>query len=262
MRNQFKKAIEKIKAGEQTIHLMPVYGFNFQLGRLNLLLGSPGAGKSLMTMHVMLKAMQEHRRILLLSSEMSIYQYTIRILKHELSIRGDDAQVIKQLNSPLCKDILEKLINQLDESVDYRNVFKENLEELLSDTELPNKYDLICLDYIQNTPWKSCPDEYSRLTAICGAIKAFTLTGLDKTGVICSQVSKAQFNEKGKVSEDIVLLPKGSNAIYESSDYVVQLLRDPDTGLVMISNTKNKDCTVDNKRVYKINQDLRFTEAK
>ena len=262
MRNQFKKAIEKIKAGEQTIHLMPVYGFNFQLGRLNLLLGSPGAGKSLMTMHVMLKAMQENRRILLLSSEMSIYQYTIRILKHELGIRGDDAQVIKQLNSPLCKDILEKLINQLDEAVDYRNVFKENLEELLSDTELPNKYDLICLDYIQNTPWKSCPDEYSRLTAICGAIKAFTLTGLDKTGVICSQVSKAQFNEKGKVSEDIVLLPKGSNAIYESSDYVVQLLRDPDTGLVIISNTKNKDCTVDNKRVYKINQDLRFTEAK
>ena len=58
MQNQFKKAIERIKSGEQTIHLMPVYNFNFQLGRLNLLLGSPGAGKSLMTMHVMLKAMQ------------------------------------------------------------------------------------------------------------------------------------------------------------------------------------------------------------
>lgn len=262
MQNQFKKAIEKIKSGEQTIHLMPVYKFNFQLGRLNLLLGSPGAGKSLMTMHVMLKAMKEHKRILLLSSEMSIYQYTIRILKHELAIRGDDETVIKQLNSPLCQDILEKLIEQLDNSVDYRNVFKENLEELLSDTDLPNKYDLICLDYIQNTPWKSCPDEYSRLTAICGAIKSFTLTGLDKTGVICSQVSKAQFNEKGKVNEDIVLLPKGSNAIFESSDYVVQLLRDPDTGIVIVSNTKNKDCTVDAKRVYKINQDLRFSEVK
>ena len=34
MRDQFKKAINKIKSGEQTIHLMPVYGFNFQLGRL------------------------------------------------------------------------------------------------------------------------------------------------------------------------------------------------------------------------------------
>lgn len=262
MQNQFKKAIEKIKSGEQTIHLMPVYKFNFQLGRLNLLLGSPGAGKSLMTMHVMLKAMSEHKRILLLSSEMSIYQYTIRILKHELSIRGDDATVIKQLNSPLCQEILEKLSTQLDDSVDYRNVFKENLEELLSDTELPNKYDLICLDYIQNTPWKSSTDEYSRLTAICGAIKAFTLTGLDKTGVICSQVSKAQFNEKGKVNDDIVLLPKGSNAIFESSDYVVQLLRDPESGLVQVSNTKNKDCIVDEKRVYKINQDLRFSEVK
>ena len=262
MQNQFKKAIERIKSGEQTIHLMPVYNFNFQLGRLNLLLGSPGAGKSLMTMHVMLKAMQEHKKILLLSSEMSIYQYTIRILKHELGICGDDATVIKQLNSPLCKDILSKLIEQLDESVDYRNVFRENLEELLSDTELPNKYDLICLDYIQNTPWKSSTDEYSRLTSICGAIKAFTLTGLDKTGVICSQVSKAQFNEKGKVNDDIVLLPKGSNAIFESSDYVVQLLRDPDTGIVIVSNTKNKDCAVDPKRVYKINRDLRFTEVK
>lgn len=262
MQNQFKKAIEKIKSGEQTIHLMPVYNFNFQLGRLNLLLGSPGAGKSLMTMHVMLKAMQEGKKILLLSSEMSIYQYTIRILKHELGIRGDDTIVIKQLNSPLCQEILTKLINQLDTMVDYRNVFKENLEELLSDTELPNKYDLICLDYIQNTPWKSATDEYSRLTAICGAIKAFTLTGLDKTGVICSQVSKAQFNEKGKVNEDIVLLPKGSNAIFESSDYVVQLLRDPETGIVIVSNTKNKDCTVDAKRVYKINPDLRFSEAR
>ena len=215
-----------------------------------------------MTMHVMLKAMQEHKKILLLSSEMSIYQYTIRILKHELGICGDDATVIKQLNSPLCKDILSKLIEQLDESVDYRNVFRENLEELLSDTELPNKYDLICLDYIQNTPWKSSTDEYSRLTSICGAIKAFTLTGLDKTGVICSQVSKSQFNEKGKVNDDIVLLPKGSNAIFESSDYVVQLLRDPDTGIVIVSNTKNKDCIVDPKRVYKINRDLRFTEVK
>lgn len=262
MRNQFKKALDKIKSGEQTIHLMPVYNFNFQLGRLNLLLGSPGAGKSLMTMHVMLKAMKEHKKILLLSSEMSIYQYMIRILKHELSIRGDDSLVIKQLNSPLCQEILEKLTNQLDDYVDYRNVFKENLEELLSDTDLPNKYDLICLDYIQNTPWKSATDEYSRLTAICGAIKSFTLSGLDKTGVICSQVSKAQFNEKGKVNDDIVLLPKGSNAIFESSDYVVQLLRDPDSGIVQVSNTKNKDCTVDPKRVYKINPDLRFSEVK
>lgn len=262
MHNQFKKAIDKIKSGEQTIHLMQVYGFNFQLGRLNLLLGSPGAGKSLMTMHVMLKAMQERKRILLLSSEMSIYQYTIRILKHELSIRGDDETVIKQINSPLCQEILKNLIDKLDDCVDYRNVFKENLEELLSSTDLPDKYDLICLDYIQNTPWKSSTDEYSRLTSICGAIKAFTLTGLDKTGVICSQVSKSQFNEKGKVNEDIVLLPKGSNAIFESSDYVVQLLRDPDTGIVIISNTKNKDCQVDSKRVYKINQDLRFSEVK
>lgn len=262
MHNQFKKAIDKIKSGEQTIHLMQVYGFNFQLGRLNLLLGSPGAGKSLMTMHVMLKAMSEHKRILLLSSEMSIYQYTIRILKHELSIRGDDETVIKQINSPLCQEILQNLIDKLDDCVDYRNVFKENLEELLSSTDLPDKYDLICLDYIQNTPWKSSTDEYSRLTSICGAIKAFTLTGLDKTGVICSQVSKSQFNEKGKVNDDIVLLPKGSNAIFESSDYVVQLLRDPDTGIVIISNTKNKDCQVDSKRVYKINQDLRFSEVK
>lgn len=262
MRNQFKKAMEKVKSGEQTIHLMSVYNFNFQLGRLNLLLGSPGAGKSLMTMHVMLKAMKEDKKILLLSSEMSIHQYLIRILKHELGIRGDDELVIKQINSPLCQEILQKLIDKLDEYVDYRNVFKENLEELLSDTELPNKYDLICLDYIQNTPWKSATDEYSRLTAICGAIKSFTLSGLDKTGVICSQVSKAQFNEKGKVNEDIVLLPKGSNTIFESSDYVVQLLRDPDTGIVIVSNTKNKDCTVDAKRVYKINPDLRFTEVK
>lgn len=262
MRNQFKKALDKIKSGEQTIHLMPVYNFNFQLGRLNLLLGSPGAGKSLMTMHVMLKAMKEQKKILLLSSEMSIYQYMIRILKHELSIRGDDSLVIKQLNSPLCQEILEKLTNQLDDYVDYRNVFKENLEELLSDTDLPNKYDLICLDYIQNTPWKSATDEYSRLTAICGAIKSFTLSGLDKTGVICSQVSKAQFNEKGKVNDDIVLLPKGSNAIFESSDYVVQLMRDPDSGIVQVSNTKNKDCTVDPKRVYKINPDLRFSEVR
>lgn len=262
MNNQFQKALEKVKSGEQTIHLMPVYKFNFQLGRLNLLLGSPGAGKSLMTMHVMLKAMQEHKKILLLSSEMSIYQYLIRILKHELGIRGSDLEVIKQINSPLCQEILNKLTIQLDDYVDYRNVFKENLEELLSDTELPDKYDLICLDYIQNTPWKSSTDEYSRLTAICGAIKAFTLTGLDKTGVICSQVSKSQFNLKGKVDEDIQLLPKGSNAIFESSDYVVQLLRDPDTGIVIISNTKNKDCTVDPKRVYKINADLRFTEVK
>ena len=262
MKNQFKRAIEKIKSGEQTIHLMQVYGFNFQLGRLNLLLGSPGAGKSLMTMHVMLKAMKEGKKILLLSSEMSIYQYTIRILKHELAIKGDDETVIKQLNSPLVQDILEKLINQLDECVDYKNVFRENLEELFSDTELPSKYDLICLDYIQNTPWKSSTDEYSRLTTICGAIKAFTLTGLDKTGVICSQVSKAQFNEKGKVNEDVILMPKGSNAIFESSDYVVQLLRDPDTGIVIVSNTKNKDCIVDPKQVYKINADLRFTEVK
>lgn len=262
MQSQFKKAVDRIKSGEQTIHLMPVYNFNFQLGRLNLLLGSPGAGKSLMTMHVMLKAMKEHKKILLLSSEMSIYQYTIRILKHELSIRGDDNLVIKQLNSPLCQEILGKLINTLDEFVDYRNVFKENLEELLSDTELPNKYDLICLDYIQNTPWKSATDEYSRLTAICGAIKSFTLSGLDKTGVICSQVSKSQFNEKGKVNDDIVLLPKGSNAIFESSDYVVQLLRDPETGIVQVSNTKNKDCIVDPKRVFKLCPDLRFTEVK
>ena len=262
MQNQFKKAVEKIKSGEQTIHLMPVYGFNFQLGRLNLLLGSPGAGKSLMAMHVMLEAMKHDRKILLLSSEMSIYQYTIRILKHELGIRGTDDLVIKQLNSPLCQEILTKLVDQLDNAVDYRNVFKENLEQLLSDTDLPNKYDLICLDYIQNTPWKSATGEYSRLTAICGAIKAFTLTGLDKTGVICSQVSKAQFNEKGKVNEDVILMPKGSNAIFESSDYVVQLLRDPDTGIVIVSNTKNKDCIVDPKKVYKINADLRFSEVK
>lgn len=59
MQGQFKNAIEKIKSGEQTIHLMSVYSFNFQLGRLNLLLGSPGAGKSLMTMHVILKAIRE-----------------------------------------------------------------------------------------------------------------------------------------------------------------------------------------------------------
>lgn len=262
MQEQFKKAIERIKSGEQTIHLMPVYKFNFQLGRLNLLLGSPGAGKSLMTMHVMLEAMKHSKKILLLSSEMSIYQYTIRILKHELAIRGNDELVIKQLNSPLCQNILDKLITQLDNNIDYRNVFKENLEELLSDTDLPNKYDLICLDYIQNTPWKAATDEYSRLTSICGAIKAFTLTGLDKTGVICSQVSKAQFNEKGKVNEDVILMPKGSNAIFESSDYVVQLLRDPDTGIVIASNTKNKDCIVDPKQVYKINADLRFTEVK
>lgn len=262
MENQFKKAIDKIKAGEQTIHLMEVYKFNFQLGRLNLLLGSPGAGKSLMTMHVMLKAMKEKRKILLLSSEMSIYQYTIRILKHELGIRGDDSIVIKQLNSPLCQELLETLISKLDDYVDYRNVFKENLEELLSDTSLPDKYDLICLDYIQNTPWKSCPDEYSRLTAICGAIKSFTLAGLDKTGVICSQVSKAQFEKDGKINDNTVLMPKGSNAIFESSDYVVQLVRDQETGMVKITNTKNKDCTVDAKRVYKINADLRFTEVK
>lgn len=262
MENQFKNALARIKSGEQTIHLMPVYGFNFQLGRLNLLLGSPGAGKSLMTMHVMLKAMQEDRKILLLSSEMSIYQYTIRILKHELGIRGNDELVIKQINSPLCQELLNSLVEKLDKFVDYRNVFKENLEELLSDTSLPDRYDLICLDYIQNTPWKSATDEYSRLTAICGAIKSFTLSGLDKTGVICSQVSKSQFNEKGKVNEDIVLLPKGSNAIFESSDYVVQLLRDPESGIVIVSNTKNKDCIVDPKKVFKINPDLRFTEMK
>ena len=57
-------------------------------------------------------------------------------------------------------------------------------------------------------------------------------------------------------------MPKGSNAIFESSDYVVQLLRDPDTGIVIVSNTKNKDCIVDPKQVYKINADLRFTEVK
>lgn len=260
MKNQFKNAIEKIKQGEQTIHLMPVYGFNFQLGRLNLVLGSPGSGKSLMTMHVMLQAVKEKRKILLLSSEMSIYQYTIRILKHELGLRGNDEEVGKQLNSPLCSDVLEKIINSLDTYIDYRSVFKENLEDLLSDTELPNKYDLICLDYIQNTPWKSCPDEYSRLSTICGAIKSFTLSGLDKTGVICSQISKAQFNEKGKVNEDIVLMPKGSNAIYESSDYVIQIVANKDTGLVTISNTKNKDCQLDATQVYRINPDLRFVK--
>lgn len=261
MNDQFKKALEKIKSGEQTIHLIDVYDFNFQLGRLNLLLGSPGAGKSLMTMHVMLRALKENRRILLLSSEMSIYQYLIRILKHELAIKGSDEVVIKQINSPLVQETLTKLTTKLDKYVDYVNVFKCNMEELLSSTDLPDKYDLICLDYIQNTPWKSAVDEYSRLTEICGAMKAFTLTGLDKTSVICSQVSKAQFNDKGKVDSDIVLLPKGSNAIYESSDYVVQLLRDPETGLVTVSNTKNKDLTVDAKRVYKIEADLRFKAA-
>ena len=88
------------------------------------------------------------------------------------------------------------------------------------------------------------------------------MTGLDKTGVICSQVAKGQFNASGKVDGDIILLPKGSNAIYESSDYVVQLLRDAETGIVTVSNTKNKDLIVDPKRVYKINADLRFTEVK
>ena len=162
MDNQFSKALEKIKSGEQTIHLIDVYKFNFQLGRLNLLLGTPGAGKSLMTMHVILKALQENRRILLLSSEMSIYQYLIRILKHELSIKGNDETVIKQINSPLAQDMVQKLIDKLDKFVDYRNVFKENLPELFSSTDLPDRYDLVCLDYIQNAPWAQATDEYSR----------------------------------------------------------------------------------------------------
>jgi len=262
MKDQFHKAIEKIKSGEQTIHIMPVYKFNFQLGRLNLLLGSPGAGKSLMTMHVMLQAMKEKRRILLLSSEMTIYQYLVRILKHELAINGRDEEVAKRISSPLAVEIVNRLIEQLDLFVDYRSVFKINLIELFTDETLPEKYDLICLDYIQNTPLKGAVDDYNRLTDLTNYIKAFTLTGLDKTGVICSQVAKSQFNDKGTVDKDITLLPKGSNAIFESSDYVVQLLRDTETGLVYISNTKNKDLVIDPKRVYKINSDLRFTEIK
>lgn len=262
MNGQFKKALDKIKSGEQTIHLLPVYKFNFQLGRLNLLLGSPGAGKSLMTMHVMLSAMKQHKKILLLSSEMTIYQYLIRILKHELSISGNDELVAKRIESPLAKDLLEKLTNDLDMYVDYRSVFKTNLNELFTEEDLPERYDLICLDYIQNTPLKGSTDDYNRLTDLTQYIKAFTLTGLDKTGVICSQVAKSQFNDKGGVDKDITLLPKGSNAIFEASDYVVQLLRDPETLLVYVSNTKNKDLQLDSKRVYKINPDLRFTEVK
>lgn len=262
MNGQFHSALEKIQSGEQTIHIMPVYKFNFQLGRLNLLLGSPGAGKSLMTMHVMLQAVKEHRRILLLSSEMTIYQYLVRILKHELGINGRDEEVAKRINSPLAKDIVAKLITEIETYVDYQSVFKINFAELFTDETLPDRYDLICLDYIQNTPLKGSVDDYNRLTSIVNYIKAFTLTGLDKTGVICSQVAKSQFNEKGKVDSDIILLPKGSNAIYESSDYAVQLLRDPDTLLVYVSNTKNKDLPTDPKRVYKINADLRFSEIK
>lgn len=262
MKDQFKNALDKIKSGEQTIHLMSVYKFNFQLGRLNLLLGSPGAGKSLMTMHVMLQAMKEKKKILLLSSEMTIYQYLIRILKHELAIQGKDEDVAKRVQSPLAKELVEGLIKQLDEFVDYKSVFKTNLTELFTDETLPEKYDLICLDYIQNTPLKGSADDYNRLTTLTQYIKAFTLTGLDKTGIICSQVAKTQFNDKGGIDKDIILLPKGSNAIFESSDYVVQLLRDPETLLVYVSNTKNKDLQLDPRRVYKINPDLRFTEVK
>lgn len=262
MDNQFSKALEKIKSGEQTIHLIDVYKFNFQLGRLNLLLGTPGAGKSLMTMHVILKALQENRRILLLSSEMSIYQYLIRILKHELSIKGNDETVIKQINSPIAQDMVQKLIDKLDKFVDYRNVFKENLPELFSSTDLPDRYDLVCLDYIQNAPWAQATDEYSRLTELTGAMKSFTLTGLDKTSVICSQVPGNYYGKDGKIPEGTELKPKGSQAIFESSDYVVQLIRDRETGLVTISNTKNKDLQVDPTRVYKINADLRFSEVR
>ena len=162
----------------------------------------------------------------------------------------------------LAKEILEKLTNDLDQYVDYRSVFKTNLNELFTEEDLPERYDLICLDYIQNTPLKGSTDDYNRLTDLTQYIKAFTLTGLDKTGVICSQVAKSQFNDKGGVDKDITLLPKGSNAIFEASDYVVQLLRDPETLLVYVSNTKNKDLQLDPKRVYKINPDLRFTEVK
>ena len=262
MNGQFEKALAKIQSGEQTIHLLPVYNFNFQLGRLNLLLGSPGAGKSLMTMHVMLAAMKQHKKILLLSSEMTIYQYLIRILKHELSIAGGDELVTKRINSPLAKAVLDKLMSDLDTYVDYKSVFKTNMSELFTDESMPEQYDLICLDYIQNTPLKGATDDYNRLTDLTQYIKAFTLTGLDKTGIICSQVAKSQFNDKGGVEKDIILLPKGSNAIYEASDYVVQLLRDPETLLVHVSNTKNKDLSLDRKRVYKINPDLRFSEIK
>ena len=261
MKNQFKKALEKIQSGEQTIHLLPVYKFNFQLGRLNLLLGSPGAGKSLMTMHVMLAAMKQQKRILLLSSEMTIYQYLIRILKHELGIKGSDELVQKQISSPLIKPLLDKLVNELDSYVDYKSVFKTNLQELFTDEKLSNNYDLICLDYIQNTPLKGTLDDVGRLTELVNAIKAFTLTGLDKTGVICSQVSKSQFDKDGTIADGTQLQPKGCNAILESSDYVVQLIRDTQTGLVRIENTKNKDLTTDNQRVYKIDKDLRFKEV-
>lgn len=180
-------------------------------------------GKSNFALNVVSQALNQNKRVLLFSLEMSQEQNIARILGIRTNIKPTEIEsgVFKDQDFEL--NAKEKLYNQKLNIIEQKRGIDEILTTIRAENVL-KKIDLVVIDYIQNIALDG--DRYESYTNASNKIQ--TIASLLKTPIIvCSQI-----NKMGDT--------RGTGDIDNHADFAIKLEKTEEVGVIEMLVTKNR----------------------
>lgn len=206
------------KLDELTNGIMP--------GSLYIVAGYTSSGKTQLTLNLANKLLEQDKRILMMSLEMSPKQVAARMTAIHC---GEPIESVKvKYDRFKGESLMPEQLRKIEESQEILRKFPVSismnsqwtaLKAKLVEISILKNYDIIIIDFIQNLQSKE--DEYTKLTNIAVELQNFCInTGV--TVIATSQIPKdAQINKY----DDVISL-KGSGAIAEKADVVMLISYD------------------------------------
>ena len=220
-----------------------------QNGKLYVLGGTPGAGKTSFVINIVNELLKRGKRVLFFSLEMS----SLEIIAKILSLRCDMnyLKILKGNLSDMQNEMIEeekaKLYDQditiYDNMIDFDrvklSVIKENLVKPI---------DFCVVDYLQLMGSSRLKTEFERMTAFPNELKVSICRKLNIPVMALSQIN----NESAKNPSDNMSGFKGSGAIEAAAD----------VGMKLMNTEKREDRDLKKEQGLAINIDLLITKQR
>ena len=197
-----------------------------QKGHFYVVAGYTSSGKTQLTLNIVNSLLEQGKRVLMMSLEMSPRQVAARMtaIKSDLPIdavtvmydryRDKELDESTSLKIQIAKEELKKLPITMSMNASWYA-----LRAKLAEISLMHNIDVVVIDFIQNLQSKE--DEYTKLTNISVELQNFCIR------TQCTVIATSQIPKDAQVNKyDDVIALKGSGSIAEKSDVVMLISYD------------------------------------
>lgn len=218
---------ESILSGEKLLGISTGYQFfdnateGLQKHHFITVAAATSVGKSGFTLNVIRNLINDGKRVVLFSLEMSQQDIMARILALELNCHSYD--VLKGMAEPdaMKYDAIRNAVYEISRKKLSIYTTLQTVDEVIMAMQeecLKEPVDLFVLDYIQNISSVKYMDEYSLLTDASKRLQR-TMAILDSTLIVISQIS----NDSQKKQDLLNIQGKGTGSIRNASDLFLYL---------------------------------------